>query len=197
MTVGTMAVGTLVRMPTGARLARTSDVDDIAAVQVRAWRQSYAGLMPEEMLSALDPMQLASAWARGILSPPTVRHRLIVAIDGDSGTDEVVGYAAIGPSADPDCSGDPRTGELLALVIDPGHQRAGHGSRLMAAAIDYLRADGSSEATTWVSVGDEPRRAFLLAAGWGPDSAYRDLDVDGRPVREVRLVTSLDEAASP
>ena len=183
-------------MPTGARLARTSDVDDIAAVQVRAWRQSYAGLIPEGMLDELDPMQLASAWAHGILNPPTVRHRLLVALEGESGTDEVIGYAAIGPSADPDCAGDTETGELLALAIDPAHQRMGHGSRLMAAAIDYLRADGSIEATTWVSVGDAARRAFLLAAGWGPDSAYRDLEVDGEPVREVRLVTRLDEAAA-
>lgn len=183
-------------MPTGARLARTSDVDDIAAVQVRAWRQSYAGLIPEGMLDELDPMQLASAWAHGILNPPTVRHRLLVALEGESGTDEVIGYAAIGPSADPDYAGDTETGELLALAIDPAHQRMGHGSRLMAAAIDYLRADGSIEATTWVSVGDAARRAFLLAAGWGPDSAYRDLEVDGEPVREVRLVTRLDEAAA-
>lgn len=183
-------------MPTGARLARTSDVDDIAAVQVRAWRQTYAGLIPEGMLDDLDPIQLAFAWAHGILNPPTVRHRLLVAIDGASGTDEVVGYAAIGPSADPDCAGDTRIGELLALAIDPTYQRMGHGSRLMAAAIDYLRADGSVEANTWVAVGDETRRAFLLAAGWGPDSAYRDLDVDGQPVREVRLVTRLDAAAA-
>lgn len=183
-------------MPTGARLARTSDVDDIAAVQVRAWHQSYAGIIPEVMLDELDPLQLASAWAQGILNPPTTRHRLLVALEGQSAQDEVVGYAALGPSADPDSAGDPAIGELLAMAIDPAHQRKGHGSRLMAAAIDYLRADGAREASTWVSVGDEARRAFLLAAGWGPDSAYRDLDVDGQPIREVRLVTRLDDGAA-
>jgi GNAT superfamily N-acetyltransferase len=180
-------------MPTGARLARTSDVDDIAAVQVRAWRQSYAGLIPEAVLAELDPMHLAASWARGILNPPSARHRLIVAIDGSSGSDVLVGYAAIGPSADPDCIEDSGTGELLALVIDPVLQRRGHGSRLMAAAVDYLRADGSIQANIWVAVGDEVRRGFLLSAGWGPDSAYRDLDVEGRTVREVRLATRLDE----
>ncbi|MSW80409.1 MAG: GNAT family N-acetyltransferase [Actinobacteria bacterium] len=178
-------------MPTGARLARTSDVDDIAAVQVRAWHQAYAGVLPESVLADLDPMHLASAWASGILNPPTTRHRLIVAIDGTSGADTVVGYAAIGPSSDPDCIDNPGTAELLALVVDPDYERQGHGSRLMAAAVEYLRADGSTEANTWVPVLDEPRRAFLLSCGWGPDSAYRDIEAEGRIIREVRLATVL------
>ena len=61
----------------------------------------------------------------------------------------------------------------------------------MAAAVEYLRADGSTEANTWVPVLDEPRRAFLLSCGWGPDSAYRDIEAEGRIIREVRLATVL------
>jgi len=179
-------------MPTGARLARTSDVDDIAEVQVRAWHQAYAGVLPESTLADLDRMTIASAWASGILNPPTTRHRLIVAIEGTSGTDTIVGYAAIGPCGDPDCVDDRAAGEVLALVVDPEHQRHGHGSRLMAAAIEYLRADGTTEATIWVPVGNEPRRAFLHSCGWGPDSAFRDIEADGVVIREVRLATIID-----
>lgn len=178
-------------MATGARLARSSDVDDIAAVQIRAWHRTYADVLPESILADLDPMHIASAWASGILNPPTTRHRLIVAIEGTSGTDTIVGYAALGPCSDPDCIDAPGTAELLALVIDPTHERQGHGSRLMAAAVEYLRADGSTEANTWVPVGDEARRAFLHSCGWGPDSAHRDIEAEGRIIREVRLVTVL------
>ncbi len=179
-------------MATGARLARTSDVDDIAAVQIRAWHQTYAGVLPESILADLDPIHIASAWASGILNPPTTRHRLIVALEGTSGTDTIVGYAALGPSSDPDCVDDLATGEVLALIVDPGHQRQGHGSRLMAAAVEYLRADGTTVANIWVPVGDEPRRAFLQGCGWGPDSAFRDIEADGVVIREVRLATMLD-----
>ena len=178
-------------MPTGARLARTSDVDDIAAVQIRAWHQTYAGVLPESILTGLDPMDIASAWASGILNPPTTRHRLHVAIEGTSGTDTIVGYAAVGPSSDPDCVDDLATGEVLALVVDPEHQRQGHGSRLMAAAVEYLRADGTRDVNIWVPVGNEPRRAFLHSCGWGPDSAFRDIEADGVVIREVRLATVL------
>ena len=179
-------------MATGARLARTSDVDDIAAVQVRAWNQTYAGVLPESILTGLDPMHIASAWASGILNPPTTRHRLIVAIDRTSGSDTIVGYTALGPSGDPDCVDVLETGEVLALVVDPEHQRQGHGSRLMAAAVEYLRADGTTDANIWVPVGNEPRRAFLHSCGWGPDSAFRDIEADGVVIREVRLATVLD-----
>ena len=175
----------------GVRLARTSDVDDIAAVNVRSWRASMADLLPAEVLAALDPRDLAIDWASSILNPPLPTQRLLVAVDDD----RVVGYAAIGPNQDPDA--DPTTAEVLALEVDPEHVRHGHGSRLMAAAIDHLRAGGMESAVTWCALGDTPRRAFLNSAGWGPDSAFRDVLVGLSPegdemvVRQVRLVADL------
>jgi len=182
----------------GARLARTPDVDDIARIQVSAWRS--AGLLPGAALDSLEADDLSMVWAGAILNPPTPGHQLLVAVDGIPG--EVVGYAAIGPCADPDA--DAYTGELLALEIDPSLTRLGHGSRLMAAAADHARAAGITTWVTWCPLADEPRRAFLQAAGWAPDSAYRDIQVgweDAAPdgadepqaivVREVRMVTDL------
>ena len=174
----------------GVRLARTPDVDGVADVNVRAWRRRFAGIVPDNVLAAMDPADLAMVWASGILNPPTPLHRLLVAVDDD----RVVGYAAIGPAQDPDA--EPDTAELIALEVDPDLTRLGHGSRLMAASIDHARGSGSAAAVTWCSLDDEPRRAFLQSAGWGPDSAFRDLAVGVREdgsdilVREVRLVTS-------
>ena len=175
----------------GVRLARTSDVDGIAAVNVRAWRQRFATTLPTDLLGALDVGDLAMVWASGILNPPTPGHRLLVAVDDG----EVVGYVAIGPSQDPDA--DEWTVELLALEVDPTRQRLGHGSRLMAAAIDHARGAGMLSGCAWCPIDDEARRAFLQSAGWGPDTAFRDVFVgeatDGTDllVREARLVTSL------
>jgi len=175
----------------GVRLARTSDVDDIAEVNVRSWRSHYSGVLPADVLAALDARDLAMSWASSILNPPIASQRVLVAVDDD----RVVGYAAIGPSQDPDA--DATTAELLALEVDPDHVRIGHGSRLMAAAVDHLRANGMQTAVAWCALGDEPRRSFLQSTGWGPDSAFRDVsvgyDTDGVEVlvREVRLVTDL------
>ena len=178
----------------GARLARTPDVDDIARIQVAAWRS--AALRPEPALRALDPDDLSLVWAGAILNPPTPGHQLLVAVDGVPG--EVVGYAAVGPCADPDA--DAVTGELLALEIDPELTRKGHGSRLMAAAADHARAAGISTWVTWCPLADEARRSFLQSSGWSPDSAYRDIQVGWEGdepivVREVRMVTDLSTEA--
>ena len=67
----------------------------------------------------------------------------------------------------------------------------------MAAAVDLARSSGSTSAVTWTLLQDELRRAFLRSAGWGPDTAYRDvrvgMETDGtdRVIREVRLVTDI------
>ena len=168
--------------PDSVRMARTSDVDDVARVQVSAWRAAYRDVLPDEVLDSLDESDIALEWGRALLMPGP--HRLLVAVDRDG---RVVGAAAIGPTADADAAG---AGEISLLVVDPQSWRHGHGSRLLAACVDLLVTSGHREALTWIPVEDEARRAFLLSAGWGPDSAYRDRAVaDDSTLREVRLVT--------
>ncbi len=167
--------------PDSVRLARTSDVDEIARVQVASWRSAYAGLLPTEVLDALAPDEIAWEWGRALLQPGP--HRLLVAIGGEG---QVVGAAAVGPGVDPDAAG---AGEISLLAVDPDHWRQGHGSRLLQASVDHLVGAGHREALMWVPLDDEPRRAFLQSAGWGPDTAYRDREIGDRVVREVRLVT--------
>lgn len=175
--------------PDSVRLARTSDVDDVARVQIAAWRAAYADLLPDAVLGALDADDIAWEWGRALLQSGP--HRLLVAI-GSEGT--VVGAAAVGPSDDPDAAG---AGEITLLVVDPAHWGAGHGSRLLQASVDHLIAAGHGEAVTWIPLADEPRRAFLQSAGWGPDTAYRDREVGDDVIREVRLVTLIADEPDP
>ena len=163
-------------MSAGARLARTSDVDDLVAIQMRAWT-AYGDLLPP-----LDAEELAAAWGDAIVRPPSPMHRVLVAVDGP----DVVGYAAIAPA-------DDAVGEVLDLVVDPAHVGHGHGSRLMAACIDHLREAGLTTAVTWLLADDEVRRRFFTSAGWGPDGASRTLGDGVREVRQVRLVTAFGD----
>lgn len=179
-------------MPTsGVRLARTSDVDDIADINLRSWRLRFASVLPRDVLDSLRADDLAMVWASGILNPPTPAHQLLVAVDDG----RIVGYAAVGPSQDPDA--ERGVAELIALEVDPERTRLGHGSRLIAAAVDHARSSGADTLAVWCPLVEEPRRAFLQGAGWGPDSAFRDVAVaisdDGADVtiREVRLVAEI------
>lgn len=176
--------------PDSVRLARTSDVDDVARVQVAAWRAAYSDVLPADVLDALEADEIAWEWGRALLQPGP--HRLLVALDAEGA---IAGAAAVGPSADPDAAG---AGEISLLVVDPERWRQGHGSRLLHASVDHLVAGGHKEAVVWVPLADEPRRAFLQSAGWGPDTAYRDREVGADVLREVRLVTVIaDEQAGP
>ena len=47
---------------------------------------------------------------------------------------------------------------------------------------------------TWTMATDDHLRRFLTEAGWGADSAHRELDLDGTgstTVKQVRLHTAL------
>jgi ribosomal protein S18 acetylase RimI-like enzyme len=171
------------------RTAWAADAEEIAHVQVRAWRRQYVGVLPDEVLSALDPPAFAAQWSEAITRPAEARNRVLVALDGPT----VVGFALTAVADDPDA--DPATdGQVAELVVDPGHQRAGHGSRLLQACADTLRADRFSRATLWVTSTDDALRGFLSEAGWAPDGAHRELDLTGDGtvrVKQVRLHTDL------
>ena len=95
--------------------------------------------------------------------------------------------------SDPDC--DPiADGELAEVTLDPAERRKGHGSRLLQAAVDTLAADRFSRAVSLVNAGDDALRTFLGDAGWAPDTAHRELDLDGTgavTVKQVRLHTAI------
>ena len=171
------------------RVGWADDAAGIAAVQVAAWRRQYAELLPADVLESFDIDQFAAAWHQALTRPPDARNRVLVALERNT----VRGFAVTSPSPDPDS--DPvADGELSELVVDPEHTRAGHGSRLVHAAVDTLRADKFVRATAWLPSTDDVTRAFLTDAGWGPDGAHRELDLHGDGsvlVKQVRLHTDL------
>lgn len=161
------------------RPALPSDAEAVARVQLTTWRAAYADVLPAEALE-VDPAAVAAAWEASVASPPTPRHRLLVALDGS----ELVGLAASEPTDD--------GAELTELLVEPRWGRRGHGSRLLAATVDLWRQDGVTRATTWVLEDDAVLSAFLASAGWGPETVGRTGTVGTREVRQRRWHTALD-----
>ena len=171
------------------RVAWADDAPAIAAVQVRAWRASYADVLPADFLEAFDVEQVAAGWRGSLQAPPDARNRVLVALERNL----VTGFAITGPAGDPDR--DPvADGEVTDLTVDPHKRGGGHGSRLMQACVDTLKADRFTRAVTWLNATDDATRAFLVDAGWAPDGAHRTLDLTGDgtvQVKQVRLHTDL------
>ncbi|RAY11995.1 GNAT family N-acetyltransferase [Actinomadura craniellae] len=175
----------------GVRPARRADVAAIADIQVRAWRQGYRDIVPEPVLAEMTgPAALPvwrERWTEAATAPPSGRHGVLVAVANDL----VVGFAAYAPAEDADQ--DPQAAaELVALLADPVHERAGHGSRLLAATVDLLREDGCATLLTWVFEEHEAMRRFFGSAGWAPDGARRSLAFpSGGSADMIRLHTDI------
>ncbi|WP_341729869.1 GNAT family N-acetyltransferase [Brooklawnia sp.] len=171
--------------PDSVRLAMPAEAIDIVAVQ-RAWLASEPRLAP--MLDELDADEMAQAWVAAIVRPPLATYRVLVAIDQAG---EIVGFAAVGPSEDPDT--EPSDALVAEFCVHPSALGAGHEDRLMHAVADTLRTDGFERATWWVTADDDTTRELLNASGWAPDGAHQEVgneDGDLR-IKQVRLHTSL------
>lgn len=172
------------------RVAWADDAPAIAELQLRTWRADYADLLPEDALPGPESVEAAAAaWRASLTRPRDARNRVLVALERN----RVVGFAINSPAGDPDC--DPvADAEIVELSVDPDERRRGHGSRLLQAAVDTLVADRFTRAVTWAVATDDVRRAFLDSAGWAPDSAHRELDLDGSgetTLKQVRLHTAI------
>jgi GNAT superfamily N-acetyltransferase len=170
------------------RLALPAEAESIAALQRRGWTQSMPAEVLDDVLASVDLAGMTASWTAAITRPPLAQLRVLVAL----GDERVVGFAALGPSDDPDA--EPGDDALVAeFVVDPAAQRRGHGSRLLNACMDTLRADGFGRATWWVRANDDVLRRFLTDAGWAADGAHTEVALaeDAPRVKLVRLHTAL------
>lgn len=161
------------------RPATPEDAATIARVQLAAWRSTHAERLAGA-LEQLDESAFEPGWSEAITAPPSRAHRVLVACAGV----RVVGFVAVRPVAED-------TGEVVALEVHPDEQRSGHGSRLLAAAVDTMRQDGARAMTAWVLDGDEARERFYSGAGLGPDGRVRELAAGHDVVHEHRWFAEL------
>lgn len=171
------------------RLALPTEATAIAEIQQRAWTDDPDLAVLTNEVSGTDA---ATAWSEAIMRPPMADFRVLVAVEPDEdGAAVVRGFAAIGPSEDADAE---HTDALVAeFAVDPRHRGQGHGSRLLNAVVDTLRADRFTRATWWVRTSDDATRRFLTEAGWGADGAHRETGTEDDRIRikEVRLHTGI------
>jgi ribosomal protein S18 acetylase RimI-like enzyme len=173
------------------RPARQADATAVAEVQLQTWRSGYAEILPPDVLDAISVAEAEARWRDAVIAPPSRAHGLLVALHGG----RLVGFVAFGPGDDEDAAR--HTAELFELLVGPGFQQAGHGSRLLAAAVDQLENEGFARVVTWRFEADEPAQQFLRSAGWALDGSRRTLDAGTAEIVQVRLHTEIGVSASP
>jgi ribosomal protein S18 acetylase RimI-like enzyme len=138
-----------------------ADLGAVAEIHVRTWRFAYAGIVPDDVLAALDPAVFAER-RRGRPAPPG--GQTVVADDGEV----LSGFASFGPARVPD-GFDTSAGELYTIYIDPEFQGRGIGTLLFDHAVAGLTAAGFPEMRLWVLTGNHPARRFYERRGMAPD----------------------------
>jgi len=171
------------------RLAWPAEATTIAELQRRSWATQWRADLAELMLTSVSLAEMVDSWRTAIERPPDARFRVLVATDGE----RVVGFATTMPSQDDDAD-QGKEGAIDQFVVDPPAQHQGHGSRLLNACADTLRADSFDVASCWVNAADDKLRRFLTAAGWAADGASREIGPEDESIRlkQVRLHTSLE-----
>lgn len=171
------------------RSARTSDVQAIAHVDVETWRTTYPGMLPDDLLTALDPRQRARQWSRFIAQRPD---DAVLAFDEQ---DRVLGFGSCGIQRETVL---PYAGEIFTLYVGPDFQGQGVGRQLLLALFQRMVRGGLSSAMLWVLAAN-PSRFFYERVG-GRRIADRQLDMGPFGVPAVAygwpdLAETIDRAA--
>lgn len=171
------------------RFATEADACAIAAVHVDAWRQAYAGVLPQATLDGLSVEARTRMWSQAIAG---TRGRVLVADEGG----DILGFAAFGPCRD--AGAPPTEHELWAIYVAPGRWRGGAGRALWAGARQAMMNAAAADISVWVLVENQPARNFYESVGLrlAPGFGQRAITVGGTPVNEVRYVMHVADAAS-
>lgn len=143
-------------MPGGLliRRATVADADSVVAVHMRAWRETYAGLVPDEVIRGAPVARRVAAWTK-LLSDPYVDTFVVAA-------SETVAFASCGAARDPRLGA---AGEITAVYVLAAQQRRGFGRALMRACAEALSARGHDSCGLWVLDSNAPARRFYAALG--------------------------------
>lgn len=144
------------------RPAIPADAHEIARIQLASWGQALADDMGEDTLRALSLDAVSQQWSATIGTNPGPGFHIFTALSAHT----IVGFCAVSP------------GQIVALEVDPLFQREGHGSRLLSAAVDQIRRDGSDEVSTWIPAASSAKQNFFESAGFGESQRVRQLQVD-------------------
>jgi GNAT superfamily N-acetyltransferase len=162
--------------PVEVRAATVADAPAMGQLVVRAWQAAYRGQMPDDYLNDLRPEEREAYWDSVLRRED--RRGVILVAERDG---KVVGFAAAGPSPDPQGAG-----ELYAINVDPEHWGSGAGRALLGAAQAKLDQMGFAESVLWILPGNARARRFYELAGWVADGTEKTSEAFGVSFDEVR-----------
>lgn len=160
-------MGVELRHPTPA------DSNELAALHVSTWQETYAEMLPDDFFSDAFIAGRRSLWDRVLADPNGIASTWIAVDDG-----ALVGFAWTGSALDQD---PPRSTQLYAIYVAASHHSRGIGQSLLDAAL------GDRPATLWVAQGNDRAITFYERNGFRFDGVEQK-DPSAPRIVDARMI---------
>lgn len=142
------------------RAAVPADAPRIAQAHVACWRETYAGMLPDEVLATLSVPERAAMW-EGILTQSPSSTTVFVVEQNN----EIAAFGACGGQRDAELAGKGYEGEVSSIYVLRSAQRHGVGTALMRSMATALMAQGLAGMSLWVLRENAGARRFYDRLG--------------------------------
>ncbi|WP_219816679.1 GNAT family N-acetyltransferase [Arthrobacter sp. ZGTC131] len=162
--------------PVRVRSARVEDAAEMARVNVRAWRETYRGVMADHVLDDPGLPGTRERFWTAMLSDDRYRANRVAVAERDG---EMIGIVMAGPPRSSESQWGTHLYVLYVLAAE-------HGTGAGAALLDAVIGPHDS-AALWVADPNPRAQAFYRKHGFVPDGTVNVED----GVREIRMVRLL------
>jgi ribosomal protein S18 acetylase RimI-like enzyme len=163
--------------------ASYDDARTIAEIHVRAWRETYAGLLPKALLDGLS-VERRVVWWRGLLDGTNNPGDTTAYIATDR-HDNAVGFGSFGRQRDTELGAAGFDGEFETIYLLNDAKRQGIGRRLMITMAVAMVDAGYRGAALWVLRENDPARRFYETLGATIVGEREERRSDGLVMHEV------------
>ncbi|MBO6792079.1 MAG: GNAT family N-acetyltransferase [Dinoroseobacter sp.] len=134
-------------MTINIRPAKAEDADAIATVHINSWRETYRGLLPDELLDGLRQDERAELWSKIIAANGHYPTNAQFVADSAG---EIVGFGSCGLGRSKECVAAGYKGEISTLYVLKPFQNYGLGSAIFHRIAKHLVGTGVDAASLWV-----------------------------------------------
>jgi GNAT superfamily N-acetyltransferase len=156
------------------RAAKEQDASAIAHVHIQSWLTTYAGIVPDDYLAALNEAERVTLWRDWLTRDIDV---YVAELDGG-----VIGFVSGGQIREPLLGYD---AELFAIYLLEQAQGRGMGTALLRKLAESLRAKGFKGMTVWV-LERNPAKHFYEKSG-ATIVNVKKIEIGGVLLQEVAL----------
>ncbi|MEC9489101.1 MAG: GNAT family N-acetyltransferase [Halanaerobium sp.] len=150
------------------RKAVPGDARALGELHSAAWRKAYKGIVPEEILSRINPDKREEMFRQTITSE--TEDTTVITFRG-----KVIGFITLGPFRGEE-SGGPN-GEIWGIYISPSHWHQGLGTTLFNWGVKELTLRGYRQVFLWVLEDNTQARNFYQKLGFAEDGRTKEIEM--------------------